>query len=77
MADMANQYANKPEEYKPAMNNVTTIAQVVGELKWSPVQAVQTEAANPPELSPAPCGKPENQPTTRSRSSLTDQKLGA
>ncbi|KAJ1191059.1 hypothetical protein NDU88_000376 [Pleurodeles waltl] len=38
-ADKANQYASKPEDYKPAMNNVPTIAQVVGELEWSPVQA--------------------------------------
>ncbi|KAJ1143730.1 hypothetical protein NDU88_010035 [Pleurodeles waltl] len=74
---MANQYANKPEEYKPAMNKVTTIAQVVGELEWSPVQAEQTETANPQELSSAPCGKPNILRITKGRSILTDQELGA
>ncbi|KAJ1161991.1 hypothetical protein NDU88_002471 [Pleurodeles waltl] len=74
---MANQYANKPEEYKPAVNNVTTIAQVGGELDWSPVQAEQTEPANLPELSSAPCGTPKVLPIIQGRSSLTDQELGA
>ncbi|KAJ1219067.1 hypothetical protein NDU88_006638 [Pleurodeles waltl] len=74
-ADMANQYANKPKEHKPAMNNATTIAQVMGEPKWTPVQEEQTETANPPELSP--CGKPTTLPIIKGRSSLTDQELGA
>ncbi|KAJ1192297.1 hypothetical protein NDU88_001608 [Pleurodeles waltl] len=71
---MANQYTNNPEEYKPAKNNVTTFAQVVGVLEWSPVQAEQTETANPLELSLAPCGKPNILPITKGRSSFTDQE---
>ncbi|KAJ1177291.1 hypothetical protein NDU88_002550 [Pleurodeles waltl] len=68
---MANQYANKPEEYKPTMNNVTTVTQVVGELEWSPVQAVQTETADPPELTPAPCGMHfTNSPANRHEADL-------
>ncbi|KAJ1206448.1 hypothetical protein NDU88_001853 [Pleurodeles waltl] len=36
-ADSANQYANKPKEHNPAMNNVTTNTQVMGEPEWSAV----------------------------------------
>ncbi|KAJ1120161.1 hypothetical protein NDU88_008336 [Pleurodeles waltl] len=77
-ADTANQHANKPEEHNPSMNNVTIIAEVMGEPVWSPVQAVQaeqTETANPPELSP--CGKATIWPIIKGRSSLTDLELGA
>ncbi|KAJ1131731.1 hypothetical protein NDU88_010064 [Pleurodeles waltl] len=74
-ADTANLYANKPEEHNPAMNNVTTIAQVMGEPEWSAVQAEQTETAISPELSP--CGKPTILPIIKGRSSLTDLELGA
>ncbi|KAJ1216850.1 hypothetical protein NDU88_004449 [Pleurodeles waltl] len=77
--DMTDQYGNKPEEHKPAINTVTTIAQVVRELEWSPVQVEQTETVDPPELSggsPA-CAKPNILPIIKGSSSLTDQELGA
>ncbi|KAJ1184655.1 hypothetical protein NDU88_001458 [Pleurodeles waltl] len=74
-ADTVNQHAHKPEEHKPARNNFTTIAQVIGELEWSPVQAEQTETANPTELSSR--GKPTILLIIKGRSSLTDQELGA
>ncbi|KAJ1119471.1 hypothetical protein NDU88_007656 [Pleurodeles waltl] len=78
-ADTTDQYANKPEEYKPAMNTVTTIAQVVCKLEWSPVQVEQTETVDSPELSGGspPCGKPKMLPTIKGRPSLTDQERGA
>ncbi|KAJ1138336.1 hypothetical protein NDU88_004723 [Pleurodeles waltl] len=77
--DTTDQYANKPKEYKPAMNTVTTIAQVVGELEWSPLQVEQTETVDSPELSGGspPCGKPKMLPIIKGRPSLTDKELGA
>ncbi|KAJ1171044.1 hypothetical protein NDU88_002915 [Pleurodeles waltl] len=57
------------------MQKLTTIAQVVRKLEWSPVHSELTEAANPPELSSSPCSKPKKCPTTQG--SLTDQELGA
>ncbi|KAJ1204341.1 hypothetical protein NDU88_008119 [Pleurodeles waltl] len=74
-AETASQHTNKPKEHNPAMNNVTTIAQAIRELEWSPLQAEQTEIANPSELSPS--GKPTILPIIKRRSSLTDQELGA
>ncbi|KAJ1105165.1 hypothetical protein NDU88_002573 [Pleurodeles waltl] len=80
-ADTANKHANKSEEHKPATNNVTTIAQVIGKFEWFP-RASGTSGTSradgdsqPPELSP--CGKSTILPIAKGRSSNSDQELGA